>query len=279
MKPFISPGAVRWRPRPADFNGYSRPFRWRKAVKTRLLQAVFFITSVYGVIAFPNVYTLIGICMYALLETFAGNIGLHRYFGHRSFEMKPPLKPLFRFLCHYIGVGSVISWTGQHRWHHLYSDTVRDVHSPYYQGIFKIIFGTWNLKVERKMIADVIQDKNLVFWHKKYFQFHFLASSILLSADFILKTKLFYSLYALPCFMCLISGYVLAVLAHCHGYQTYSTKDQSRNSWIVNIYTLGEGWHNNHHAHPERLQQGELWWEWDLPAWIARRFLSTGIFK
>jgi stearoyl-CoA desaturase (delta-9 desaturase) len=32
--------------------------------------------------------------------------------------------------------------------------------------------------------------------------------------------------------------------------------------------SLGEGWHNNHHAHPYHWKQGEKWFELDPPAWF-----------
>ena len=79
----------------------------------------------------------------------------------------------------------------------------------------------------------------------------------------------------MPALMCLISGYVLATVTHYHGYKTYKVNDHSTNSWIANVYTLGEGWHNNHHAKPNQMRQGEQWWEWDLPAFIIERFLSV----
>ena len=248
--------------------------RFTKAIKTRLLQLCFFSVSLYGLIFFPIKWTIYGLFSYIFLETLAGNIGLHRYFGHKSFETYGFIKPLFRFLCHYIGVGSVVSWVGQHRYHHKHSDTPMDVHSPHYQGLWKIMFGIWNLKVERKMIVDILKDKKLLVWHRHYFRFHILIIIVYLIIDYHFKTFLFYALYALPNLMCLLSGYVLAVVTHIHGYQTYPLGDQSRNSWIANIYTLGEGWHNNHHANPNNCRQGELWYEWDFPAFLIECFFK-----
>ena len=251
--------------------------RFTKAIKTRILQSLFFITSLYGLISFPFHWTIYGLCSYIFLETIAGNIGLHRYFGHRSFETYGFIQPIFRFFCHYIGVGSVVSWVGQHRYHHKHSDTVKDVHSPHYQGLFKIMFGVWNLNVERKMITDILKDQKLLYWHRNYFKFHLLIIGIYLIFDYYLNTHFFYSLYALPNLMCLLSGYVLAIVTHIHGYQTYPVGDKSSNSWIANIYTLGEGWHNNHHANPDNYRQGELWYEWDLPAFLIEHFLAKNL--
>jgi stearoyl-CoA desaturase (delta-9 desaturase) len=214
--------------------------------------------------------------MYTILETFAGNIALHRYFGHRSFETSKRWDTVLRFLGHYIGVGSVISWVGQHRHHHKHSDTDRDVHDFRRLGIMTVVFGIWNVSIDRMLIRDVLRDKKLVWWHNNYWKFHIVVILSYLIIDIIFGTYLLFALYALPNLMCLISGYVLAIVTHVHGYRTHHIPggDMATNSWIANIYTLGEGWHNNHHAFPKRLRQGEEWWEWDLPAFVIEKVIK-----
>ena len=54
-------------------------------------------------------------------------------------------------------------------------------------------------------------------------------------------------------------------LAHVSGSKRYVTGDDSRNNWLLAIVTLGEGWHNNHHAYQSSVRQGFRWWEIDLP--------------
>ena len=55
-----------------------------------------------------------------------------------------------------------------------------------------------------------------------------------------------------------------------HGYKNHNVEDESRNSWIASLITLGEGWHNNHHANSKAWNNQERWWELDPPAWIIR---------
>lgn len=240
----------------------------------RLLQLFFLIVTLVSLLYVSIEWIIVGILAYAFLETFAGNIALHRYYGHNSFETSAFWQTIFRFLAHYIGVGSVISWVGQHRYHHLHSDTDIDVHSPRHQGIWKIMFGIWQVKIERSMIKDVLKDKKLSWWNKNYWNFHLCLILFYSVIDILFSTHTLFALYAMPNLMCLLSGYVLAIVTHYHGYKTYNIGDEATNSWIANIYTLGEGWHNNHHAHPKRLRQGEKWWEWDLPAFIIERVIQ-----
>jgi stearoyl-CoA desaturase (delta-9 desaturase) len=77
--------------------------------------------------------------------------------------------------------------------------------------------------------------------------------------------------FAIPACLCLHSTSAIIVIAHRHGYRPYpDVKDQSRNSWIANLFTLGEGWHNTHHAKPYAWNNQERWWEFDIPAYIIR---------
>lgn len=249
-------------------------FLRKKNFQIRLLQYFFFFYTLISLFIVDFEWILFGFVFYIFLETFAGNIGLHRYFGHKSFTVSNKWHNILTFLSHYIGVGSVLSWVGQHRHHHLYSDTNDDIHSPKHQGYLNIIFGIWNVSIDKKLVKDVIKDKKLVKWHKKYFVFHFIVILFYLIIDYIFNSHFLFSAYTLPNLMCLISGYVLATVTHSHGYKTYDLgNDLSTNSWIANLYTLGEGWHNNHHFNPKKLRQGEKWWEWDLPAFIVEKLV------
>jgi len=52
-------------------------------------------------------------------------------------------------------------------------------------------------------------------------------------------------------------------LAHVSGSKRYVTGDDSRNNFLLAIVTMGEGWHNNHHAYQSSVRQGFKWWEID----------------
>jgi stearoyl-CoA desaturase (Delta-9 desaturase) len=62
-------------------------------------------------------------------------------------------------------------------------------------------------------------------------------------------------------------------LAHVSGSRRYLTGDDSRNNWLLAIFTMGEGWHNNHHAFQSSVRQGFRWWEFD-PTYHILRVLS-----
>jgi stearoyl-CoA desaturase (Delta-9 desaturase) len=60
---------------------------------------------------------------------------------------------------------------------------------------------------------------------------------------------------------------------HIFGKKRFPTKDTSKNSFILALVTLGEGWHNNHHYHPSSVNQGFYWWEIDI-SYYALKVLS-----
>ena len=47
----------------------------------------------------------------------------------------------------------------------------------------------------------------------------------------------------------------------CAAGRRYVTGDDSRNNWLLALFTMGEGWHNNHHAYQSSVRQGFRWWE------------------
>jgi stearoyl-CoA desaturase (delta-9 desaturase) len=68
-------------------------------------------------------------------------------------------------------------------------------------------------------------------------------------------------------------------LTHRWGYRNYPTDDNSRNNWLVALFTHGEGWHNNHHAQQRAAAHGHRWWEFDL-TWLTIRLLeAVGLIK
>jgi stearoyl-CoA desaturase (Delta-9 desaturase) len=60
------------------------------------------------------------------------------------------------------------------------------------------------------------------------------------------------------------------LLAHVHGNQRYVTGDDSRNNWWLALITLGEGWHNNHHAYQRSTRQGFRWYEVDITFYVLK---------
>jgi len=78
--------------------------------------------------------------------------------------------------------------------------------------------------------------------------------------------------------VCLLHGTcTINSLAHLIGRRRYQTTDKSRNSFLLALITLGEGWHNNHHMYPGVTRQGFYWWEIDITYYILRTMSIFGL--
>jgi stearoyl-CoA desaturase (delta-9 desaturase) len=66
-------------------------------------------------------------------------------------------------------------------------------------------------------------------------------------------------------------------LAHVLGKKRYLTGDDSRNNWLLALVTMGEGWHNNHHAYQSSVRQGFKWWEIDPTFYVLKVLSLVGI--
>ncbi len=73
------------------------------------------------------------------------------------------------------------------------------------------------------------------------------------------------------------STWLVNSATHLWGYRNYDTRDESRNLWWVALVSYGEGWHNNHHAHPSNARAGHKWWEVDPTYWIIKGLKATGL--
>ena len=73
--------------------------------------------------------------------------------------------------------------------------------------------------------------------------------------------------------------FMINSLMHLIGRRVYETNDDSRNSFLFAVLTMGEGWHNNHHHFPGTAAQGFRWWEVDPTYYLLRIFESVGIVR
>lgn len=221
--------------------------------------------SGYALLNFEWPWVLGALCVYLFLQLFGGNIALHRYFSHQSFNTGNTLDKLLIVVGNLTCLGSSISWVSTHLHHHRYADQESDCHSPHHLGVHKILLGYWNPAKDTS--RAVRQLKNFswhLFFHRWYYPLHFTFAAAL----FLLDWRIFAFLYALPNLLVYYALYSVVIICHSIGYRNYPTTDQSRNNRLVATLTLGEGWHNNHHNDPNNYRNTVHSQEWDPTARI-----------
>ena len=208
------------------------------------------------------------------LRMFAIGAGYHRYFSHRSYSTSRAFQFMLAFLSQTTAQKSVLWWAAKHRHHHLHSDTEHDVHSPRHRGFVYAhlgwIFSSRHDEADLSTVSDLVRYPELRWLHR----FELAPALILAGLTFLVAG--WPGLVVGFCWSTVAvyhGTFCINSLAHVHGSKRYVTGDDSRNNWFLALLTMGEGWHNNHHAYQASARQGFRWWEID-PTYYCLRLLS-----
>jgi stearoyl-CoA desaturase (delta-9 desaturase) len=206
--------------------------------------------------------------------------GYHRYFAHRSYR----LGRVPQFLLAFAGLTAAqkgpLWWAAKHRDHHRYADTPRDPHSPqqgfWWSHVGWILSGRSGSDADLDAIPDFARYPELRFldrhdwigpWSLGVASFLIAGWSGLVVGFFASTVLLWHATFSVNS------------LAHLWGTRRYATADTSRNSVLIAVLTLGEGWHNNHHHYPACARQGFFWWELDPAYAVLRGLAAVGIVR
>ena len=239
-----------------------------------LLAPWFFSWSALGVMIFLHwLFGSIGICL-----------GFHRILSHRSLQVPKWLEYIIAIIGAMAIQGGPIFWVAGHRLHHAHTeDEDKDPYSAkrgfWWSHMLWMFYPRpefFDYEMYKKYAPDLVRQP-FYRWLNRYFIF--------------LQIPLAVLLYALGGWSFVIYGVVLrAVLlwhstwlinsaTHIRGYRTFDCNDNSRNLWWAAILTYGEGWHNNHHAHPNVAKAGLRWWEIDMTWWAIKVLKTLGLAK
>jgi stearoyl-CoA desaturase (delta-9 desaturase) len=212
------------------------------------------------------------------LRIFAIGAGYHRYFSHRTYETSRAFQFVLAFFSQSTAQKSVLWWAAKHREHHLHSDTERDVHSPRQFGFLYShlgwIFSRRHEAADLTKIGDFSHYPELMWLHRHELAppFALALASFTIAGWSGLVVGFFWSTVAVY-----HATFCINSLAHVSGRKRYVTGDDSRNNWLLAIFTMGEGWHNNHHAFQSSVRQGFRWWEYDPTFYLLKLFSWFGL--
>jgi fatty-acid desaturase len=211
------------------------------------------------------------------------SMGYHRLHTHRSYKVPVGMEYFFAVCGALTLEGGPISWVATHRVHHQNSDLPGDPHSPT-EGAWWAHAG-WllsgesmhnNTRAMSKYAPDLAKDRFYV-WLNNY---HWVPTLLLAAVLFAIGglPLLLWGVFFRVVFG-LHATWLVNSATHMWGGRRFATRDNSRNNWWVALMTFGEGWHNNHHAHPTSARHGLAWYEFD-PSWIQIKILKFfGIAK
>ncbi len=195
-------------------------------------------------------------------------MGYHRLLTHRGYKT-PKWVEYFLTICGTLALeGGPIFWVATHRIHHQNSDHEGDPHSPregtYWAHMGWIMTGKamhHDTQILKRYTPDLSKDPfhvALTTWH---WVPQVVVGLLLLAiggVPYVLWGVFFRTTFGLHCTWAVNSA------THLWGSRRFATRDDSTNNWWVAMLTWGEGWHNNHHAHPVSARHGLAWYEIDF---------------
>lgn len=212
------------------------------------------------------------------LSLFSQTFFLHRYAAHRMFTMNRFWEKTFYLLTFLFQGASFLNpraYAVLHRWHHAFSDTEKDPHSPIF---FKHVFAM--MKHTYKVYRDVLESRTPV---EPRFLSHLiewrwldrLSDSWMVRIAWGVAYGVFYSVFIpqgwewmylfLPVHFLMgpIHGAIVNWCGHKYGYANYDNRDHSKNTIWWDVFLLGELFQNNHHKYPMRTNFATRWFEFD----------------
>jgi len=231
----------------------------------------------------------------AILYVLAINVGIgmcyHRLLTHRGYHTPKWVEYIMSIFATMSLEGGPIFWVSTHRVHHQLSDQEGDPHSPREGGWWAhtgwILFGQAlhaQTEILKRYSPDLSKDRFHV-WLSKYHWLPITVSGILLLAGgwiwggWVNGVAMVLWGVLLRVTLGLHATWLVNSATHLWGSRRFETRDDSRNSWWVALLTGGEGWHNNHHAHPVSARHGLKWYELDPNFWGIWLLSKIGLAK
>ena len=282
---------------PAREAGPSAATNWQRGITALLVVGPLVALATAVPLLWGRVVHLRDVVLAVVLYAVTGHgvtVGFHRMFTHRSFTPTRPLKIALGIAGSMAVEGSIVSWVSNHRRHHMFSDKDGDPHSPhrYGSGVRAQLRGFGHAHVgwlfagdaspPERFAPDLLRDRDVAVLSRLFPVFALASLTIPFLAGWGLSGKLMGGVTAL-----LWAGLVRMALLHhvtwsvnsvCHmfGRRPYTAKDESRNFAPLAVLSMGESWHNFHHAFPASARHGAGRGQLDSSAAVIRAFEWLG---
>jgi sn-1 stearoyl-lipid 9-desaturase len=248
-----------------------------------------FILSVFHVGALAALFTFTWTALIVSLITLwvAGGVGVgmgyHRLLTHRGYRT-PKWVEYFLTLCGTLALeGGPIQWVTTHRIHHAHTDAPADPHSPrdgawwaHAGWIFRGTAQSHDRATMERYSPDLLKDRFHVWISRLYYL-------PLIVFGIVLLVFGGWSVFLWGIFLRVVFGlhstWLVNSATHLWGTRRFETTDDSTNNFLIALLAFGEGWHNNHHAHPVSARHGLAWYEIDFNWWGIRTLQLLGLAK
>ena len=233
--------------------------------------------------------------MYSL-SALGATVGFHRLLTHRSFQTYKPVEYVFAVLGTLSVQGSAIKWVADHRKHHAHADDEGDPHSPYGHGTgFRAALrGLWHAHVgwlltqghqadTRRYARDLIEDRGMVLISRAFPVIVALGLAVPFALGYLATGTVAGGITGFVwgglarVFLFHHAAFSVNSICHFFGRRRFDTEDRSTNVFWLALPSMGEAWHNNHHAFPRSAYHGLRWWEVDVSGLVIRAMRRAGL--
>jgi stearoyl-CoA desaturase (delta-9 desaturase) len=256
-----------------------RRINWSKSI----FLSVFHIGALASLFFWSWPAVISGVLLYWVAGSLGIGMGYHRLLTHRGYKV-PKVVEYFLAVCGSLALqGGPIEWTATHRIHHAHTDRQGDPHTPregrLWSHVGWIVAGNaqkHEQAVLERYVPDLLKDRFYV-WLSRYYYLPLILLALVLLALGGWGVMMWSVLLRVS--LGLQATWLVNSATHLWGRKRFDTGEDSRNSWWVALLTFGEGWHNNHHAHPTSARHGLKWYEIDFNWWGIRALQLIGLAR
>jgi stearoyl-CoA desaturase (delta-9 desaturase) len=229
-------------------------------------------------------YVLVTFLM--IQATFMGvTLYLHRDATHRSLDLHPALRHVFR-LWLWMSSGIVTrEWVAVHRKHHARCETPEDPHSPVVFGLKKVLLEgaeLYQVAARDPQVVEKFGRGTPTDWleNNLYYRYRNLGITLMLLIDLALFGVVGIIIFSAQMLANpLLAAGIVNGVGHYYGYRNFECPDAARNVMPWGLILAGEELHNNHHAFPSSAKFSVQRWEFDIGWLYIRIFQAFGLAK
>ena len=206
----------------------------------------------------------------------------HRFYSHCCYKLSKPAEAVLLFLATLATQGSALQWSSDHRKHHSHVDTDDDPYSI--RKGFWYAHCLWLFKksnpIDERRVPDLIKNKLVMFQHRS-------AGTLSILSNMLVCGLLGWWLNDMLGALVLAWGTRLLIshhltwfvnsLAHTWGERTYCKELSAVDNYILAFLTVGEGYHNYHHAFAADYRNGVRWYHFDPTKWTVWTLSKLGL--
>jgi stearoyl-CoA desaturase (delta-9 desaturase) len=251
---------------------------------TTTFMTIFHLGTIAALFMFSWKALAVTVVLWWVAGSLGVGMGFHRLLTHRGYKV-PKWVEYFLTLCGVLSLeGGQIDWVVTHRIHHAHTEQPGvDPHTPrdgkWWSHMGWILRGTAQQHgddVMRRYAPDLMRDRFHVLVNQVYWIPLVVLGIVLFATGG--WSMMFWGIF-LRVTVNLHATWLVNSATHLWGSRRFETTDDSTNLWWVALLTFGEGWHNNHHAHPRAARHGLAWYEIDLNWWGIRALQLLGLAR